>query len=49
MIQPPVRSAQWQIYTIELAVPADADSITIGLALAGNGAAWFGDLALTAC
>ena len=47
MIQPPIRSAQWQTYTIEVAVPDDADTITIGLALAGNGAAWFGDLELT--
>ena len=47
MIQPPVRSAQWQTYTIEVEVPDDADSIVIGLALAGNGAAWFGDLELT--
>ena len=41
--------AQWQTYTIEVEVPDNADSIVIGLALAGNGAAWFGDLELGVC
>ena len=48
MIEPPVRSAQWQTYAVEVEVPDNADSIVIGLALAGNGAAWFGDLELEA-
>jgi hypothetical protein len=46
MIETPVRSPQWQTYQIEIEVPTEAHSISIGCALAGNGAAWFGDLEL---
>jgi erythromycin esterase len=46
MIESPVRSPQWQTYQIEIEVPTEAHSISIGCALAGNGAAWFGDLEL---
>jgi hypothetical protein len=45
-IDRPVRSPQWRSYTVEIAVPEEAHAIVIGLALAGNGAAWFGDLEL---
>jgi erythromycin esterase len=44
----PVRSPQWATFAVEADVPDAADSFQIGLALTGNGAAWFGDLALTA-
>jgi erythromycin esterase len=46
MTASPVRSPQWATYLIEIEVPSEAHSITIGCALAGNGAAWFGDLEL---
>lgn len=46
MIEQPVRSPQWQRYAVEIDVPEDAHSIVIGLALAGNGAAWFADIEL---
>jgi erythromycin esterase len=46
MIASPVRSSQWATYRIEIEVPTEAHSINIGCALAGNGAAWFGDLEL---
>ena len=46
MIEPPVRSPQWARYAVELYVPDSADTITIGVALLGNGAACFGDLEL---
>ena len=49
MTEPPVRCTHWKTYAVEIAVPDDAHTIVIGLALAGNGAAWFGDLALEAC
>ena len=47
MIDRPVRLPHWSRYTVEIDVPETAYSIVIGLALAGNGAAWFSDLALT--
>src|SRR5262245_36028904 len=46
MIARPVRSLRWATYRIEIEVPTGAHSISIGCALAGNGAAWFGDLEL---
>jgi erythromycin esterase len=46
MVDQPVRSPQWARYTVELEVPQDAYSIIMGIAFAGDGAAWFGDLAL---
>jgi hypothetical protein len=46
MIHQPVRSAQWDRYTVELDIPVDADRIVIGLVLTGNGKAWFGDITL---
>ena len=33
-------------YAAEIEVPDEAHTILIGMALAGNGAAWFGDLKL---
>jgi len=46
MIASPVRSPQWATYLVEIEVPSEAHSISIGCALAGNGTAWFGDLEL---
>ena len=46
MIERPVRSQRWTRYAAEINVQEDAQSIVIGLALAGSGAAWFGDLEL---
>jgi hypothetical protein len=47
MVDRPVRSPHWRRYAVEVDVPEQAHSIVIGLALAGNGASWFGDLELT--
>jgi hypothetical protein len=44
----PVQSPQWATAAVEADVPQAADSFTIGLAMTGNGAAWFGDLELAA-
>jgi erythromycin esterase len=44
----PVQSPQWGTFAVEADVPEAADSFTIGLAMTGNGAAWFGDLELAA-
>lgn len=46
MVDQPVRSSQWARYTVEIEVPEPAYAIVIGVAFAGDGAAWFGDLAL---
>jgi hypothetical protein len=48
MIDPSVRSPDWASYCVEIDVPPEAHSIVIGCALAGSGAAWFGDLELEA-
>ncbi len=48
----PVRSPQWATLAVEADVPEAADSFVIGLAVIGNGTAWFGDLtfaAITPC
>jgi Erythromycin esterase len=44
----PVQSAQWSTVAVEADAPEAADSFVIGLAMTGNGAAWFGDLEFTA-
>jgi erythromycin esterase len=44
----PVRSAQWTTLAVETDVPPETECFLIGLALCGSGAAWFGDLQLTA-
>ena len=36
----PVTSAEWGVYEIVADVPQDADSISYGLALVGDGKAW---------
>jgi erythromycin esterase len=46
MLERPMRSARWSKYAVEVAVPEEAHTIVIGLALAGDGAAWFADLEL---
>ena len=43
-----VQSAQWTTLAVKADVPQTAESFLIGLALCGSGAAWFGDLQLTA-
>jgi erythromycin esterase len=48
MVDRLVRSPRWRRYAVEIDVPDAAPSIVIGLALAGDGAAWFGDLELGA-
>ena len=49
VIDRPVLSTHWRTYAVEVDVPSNAHSIVIGCALAGNGTAWFGDLALDVC
>jgi hypothetical protein len=44
----PVQSPQWATFAVEADVPEAADSFMIGLAMTGNGAAWFGDLEFAA-
>jgi hypothetical protein len=44
----PVQSPQWATFAVEADLPEAADSFMIGLAMTGNGAAWFGDLELAA-
>ena len=44
----PMPSPQWGTFAVEADVPEAADSLTIGLAMTGNGAAWFGDLEVAA-
>jgi erythromycin esterase len=44
----PVQSPLWAAFAVEADVPEAADSFTIGLAVTGNSAAWFGDLEFTA-
>src|SRR5262249_17258023 len=45
-IDPPVRSSSWTRCAVELDGAGDPHGIAIGCAMAGDGAAWFGDLAL---
>ena len=42
----PVRSRQWARSIVEVHVPDSAHTITIGMALLGDGAACFGELDL---
>ena len=44
----PLQSPQWTTLAVEAEVPEAADSVVIGLVMAGNGIAWFGDLAFAA-
>jgi hypothetical protein len=46
MIERPVRSRHWGRYAAEIDVPEDTSTIVIGVVLAGDGVAWFGDLEL---
>jgi hypothetical protein len=48
VLELPVRSPHWSRYEVAIDVPEAAHAITLGLALHGNGAAWFGDLGLAA-
>jgi erythromycin esterase len=43
--QPP-HFTDWQFHQVETDVPPEANSITIGLVLTGNGRAWFDDASL---
>ena len=36
----------WQRYAIELAIPADADTLTFGVSMTGQGDAWFDSLTI---
>jgi erythromycin esterase len=47
--EPPVRCAHWKTCAVEIVIPDDAHAILIGLAFAGTGTAWFGDVKLEAC
>ncbi|MET0651179.1 MAG: erythromycin esterase family protein [Hyphomicrobiaceae bacterium] len=47
--EPRVRCTHWKTYAVELLIAEDAQTIVIGLALAGTGAAWFADLKLETC
>jgi len=42
----PVRSTDWQLYDVETSVPPEADSVTFGFVLTGNGRVWFDDASL---
>jgi erythromycin esterase len=44
--QYPVTSAEWRVYEIVADVPADADAISYGLALTGDGRAWLDSVSL---
>ena len=44
----PVRSPQWTRRSVAVDIPADAESIEIGLVVTGNSTGWFGDLTLEA-
>ena len=46
MLAPPARLPHWKTAVIELKIPDTAHAIAVGFALAGNGAAWFGDVVL---
>jgi erythromycin esterase len=46
MVDRGIRSPHWQTCAVEIDVPQETHAITIVLALAGNGTAWFGDLEL---
>jgi len=42
----PVSSADWRFYEVDTLVSAEADSITVGFMLSGNGRAWFDNASL---
>jgi AraC family transcriptional regulator len=44
----PVTSAEWRIYEIVADVPQDADSISYGLYLVGDGKAWLDSVSVEA-
>ena len=46
--QYPVRSAEWQTFQITADVPQDADAISYGLYLVGDGDAWLDSVSLEA-
>ncbi len=46
MDQSPIRSKEWQDYSIEAEVPNDANTIRLGLILIGDGKAYFDDTKL---
>ena len=46
MRENPIVDARWKMYSIELAVPANAAALAIGGALIGDGAACFDDFRL---
>jgi hypothetical protein len=39
-------TSDWKFYDVEVSVPTGADSVNVGLILAGNGKAWFDDASI---
>jgi hypothetical protein len=48
MLDRPITSSEWRLYSIDMDVPATADHIDYGLALVGSGRAWLEDVSITA-
>ncbi len=46
MFDEPIRSKKWRTYQLEAKIPQEADAITFGFVLAGNGRAWFDAVSL---
>jgi erythromycin esterase len=44
----PIVDRAWRLYQVEMDVPAEADAITVGFVLAGNGRAFIDDVSLRA-
>ena len=46
MLDRPITSKEWKVYEIEGHIPDNAERITIGMALTGEGSAWFDAVSL---
>jgi hypothetical protein len=44
----PLASSRWRTFQIRAAVPSDAETITFGLVMVGDGKAWLDSIVLTA-
>ena len=42
----PIVDRAWRLYRVTMDVPEEADEITLGLVLTGNGRAWVDDVSL---
>lgn len=40
MLEPPVHAPEWRACELRVPVPEEADAVTLGFVLAGNGRAW---------